>query len=518
VDFKRFDAFLMAIKDRNDVSAAKPPAEYFYAWWYAESTDPQPAGQQPAFIGRWAEWPPGTPRTPEQIANWDAVTVVNGLSNSDATVDAGYTVEMRFNLTPMGYDVTQPAGDVVEWNISIYDCDWFWPIDVFRFSSNRVWWQSPWGNAAWFDELHVYASPFVTTSSGTLPTIHPELFIPNGAGQPAPTIDGMLSEAVWSEAYTFDIRYGDTVLRATYPGVGPYRSGQFQPEVNGGQAFIADPADATVRMFFRDDNLYLGFDVRDRVVQYHPNVDRWDGFLLTINERQMRGPDNNLMGRRLSFQVNQDGTALPQDYLNTLVGQGDAQVALMLKSGTTVDTLGLSPDTGYTAEVEIDLTALGYPSGLGDGTLFLGVNHLDGDSFVPFTDSYGTRTWWFREYEDECCPIWAYLAPNPPTDIGMPDSESVQGYALLGTYPNPGRQSTIRYALARPSDVMLQVFDVRGRLVEKRLLGLQHAGVREAFVAGVAYGSGVYWVRLNVSDPVTGEARKTLSGRLLLVK
>ena len=49
-----------------------------------------------------------------------------------------YYVEMRFNLTPMGYDVTRPEGDVVEWNISVYDCDWFWPISVTSFSSNRV--------------------------------------------------------------------------------------------------------------------------------------------------------------------------------------------------------------------------------------------------------------------------------------------------------------------------------------------------------------------------------------------
>ena len=38
-------------------------------------------------------------------------------------------------------------------------------------------------------------------------------------------------------------------------------------------------------------------------------------------------------------------------------------------------------DTGYTAEMSVDLTGLGYPSGLGDGTLWAGVEHLDGDSF-----------------------------------------------------------------------------------------------------------------------------------------
>ena len=72
-------------------------------------------------------------------------------------------------------------------------------------------------------------------------------------------------------------------------------------------------------------------------------------------------------------------------------------------------------ETGYTAEIQLDLTKLGYPAGLGDRFLFLGVDHYDGDSFVPYTDSYATRTWWFREREGECCPIWAYMAASPPT-------------------------------------------------------------------------------------------------------
>jgi len=75
--------------------------------------------------------------------------------------------------------------------------------------------------------------------------------------------------------------------------------------------------------------------------------------------------DHQLLGRRLSFQVAQDGTAQPQDYLLSLVTNGWAQVALQLKGGTTVDTLGASPDSGYTAELCVDLKGLGYPAGLG---------------------------------------------------------------------------------------------------------------------------------------------------------
>ena len=157
---------LMAIKDHADLYAPKPPAEYFYSWWYQECPDSMAIGKEPGFIGRWGNFPPCQERDSTQIANWDAVTVVNGLTNTDATLDQGYTVEMRFNLEPMGYDVTRTEGDVVEWNISIYDADWFWPINATKVSGNRVWWQGPWGNTAFYSEVRVHARPERSVSLG----------------------------------------------------------------------------------------------------------------------------------------------------------------------------------------------------------------------------------------------------------------------------------------------------------------------------------------------------------------
>ncbi|MGD8394242.1 MAG: hypothetical protein PVF43_02075 [Candidatus Eiseniibacteriota bacterium] len=516
--FNRFDGFLMAVKDHLDPNFPKPPSEYLYSWWYPTQPDPQPPGQDPAFKGRWAEEPPGTPRTPEQIDAWDAVTVVDGLSNDDSVIDQGYTVEMRFDLASMGYDITVPEGDTFEWNISIYDCDWLWPLNAQQLSYNRVWWQGPWGNAAWYNEVRVFSRPDVTVSSGAVPEVGPEIVITE-IDATAPIIDGVLDEPVWShgDLYTFDIRYGDIPLRMTYPGVGPYRAGQYQPEVNGGQAFVVDPGDATVKIFFQGDILYMGFDVNDAVVQYVSEFDRWDGFLVSINDRAERGPDQNLVGRRLSFQVGEDGSAVPQDYLNTLVTGGGAEIGLALKAGTTVDTLGLQPDTGYTAELAIDLTELGYPTGLGDGALFISVNLLDGDSFTPFTDSYGTRTWWFREYESECCPVWAHLER---TIIGIEPEAGppTQGYALLRAVPNPSPYPTIEFSLPEASHVTLDVFDVAGRLASRRDLGLHAAGVRSASFADPALPGGVYFYRLELADPASGAVRAALSGKLVLLR
>jgi hypothetical protein len=263
----------------------------------------------------------------------------------------------------------------------------------------------------------------------------------------------------------------------------------------------------------------MGFDVNDQVVQYAPSVDRWDGFIVSINDRGVRDPlDNVLKSRRLSFQVGPTGNALAQDYLLTMIGANAAQLALVLKPGTTVDTLGTQADTGYKAELSIDLTQLGYPSGLGDRALFLGVDALDGDSFTPYTDSYGTRTWWFREYEGQCCPVWAHLSDSPPTDNGPPQDATLDGYVLLGSFPNPSRLSSIRYSIAKSSQVLLEVFDVAGKLVERRPLGIQPAGVRDAGLDGSDWRSGMYFYRLSVTDPATGALRTTLSGRAIVMR
>ena len=515
IEFNRFDGLLMGMKNHAEVGA--PQNEYLYSWWHDELAEPQPVGTMPGFIGVWAELPHGSARTPEQIDAWDAVTVVNGVTNTDTTLDTGYTIEMRFNLTPMGYDVTQPGGDVVEWNISIYDCDWFWPISVTSFSANRVWWQGPWGNTSWYNEVRIFAAPEVTTASGPVPAIAPEMTVP--AIDQVPTMDGALSEAVWSspDVYSFDIRWDDSALRETYDGVGPFRAGQFQPTVNGGEAFVVDPPDATVKVYHRGDMLYMGFEARDQVVQYHPSLNRWDGFIVTTEDRDTRGSDNNLLVKRLSFQVAADGTALPQDDLLSLVTAGDAEVAIHLMAGTTVDTLGAQADNGYSAELAIDLKALGYPAGLGDGAFFFGVLYLDGDSFIPTTDSYGTRTWWFREFPGTCCPTWGQLAGGASA-VAEPFNP-YGGYARLVQNSGPSSRPQISFAMPDRNVVTLEIYDLRGMLVERRQLGEMGEGENSVSIFnGQRPSTGMYLFRLKMVDPGTGAERASLTGKTVLIK
>lgn len=521
-NFNFFDGLLMALKDHAVPDRPAPQSEYFYSWWTQEAPNPTAINKLPWFFGRWGEYPHGTPRTAEDIANWDAFTVVNGRSNSDTTFDAGYVVEMRFNLTPMGYDVQQVNGDIIEWNVSVYDCDWNWPVTPspqpgHKVSANRVWWQSPWGNAKWYNQVRIHAKPSVTTTSGAVPLVGPELTIPNAGSAAAPTVDGFLTDPVWATIPGFDIRYGDTNLRNSYAGVGKWRSGQFQPTIDMRQDFVSNPGDATIKWFVKGDLLYIGFDVRDEVVQSPAEFDRWDGFIVSLNERVLRGPDRNLLGRRLTFHVAPNGLVERNDYTIPLVDSLGGEVALRLKPGTTVDELGNDVDQGYTAEMKVDLTKFGYPFGLGDRVIYPGITLLDGDTYAGIDELYGTRTWFWREYETECCPPWTFMQTGGGVAVDPVPVDA--GFAWLAASPNPLKDGqTIQYRMAVPGQVTLLVYDARGRLVRDRPLGLVEAGTRQAAWSGRDLPAGLYLVQLRITDPTSGAERASLSGKAIVLR
>ena len=517
-DFNRFDGLLMSFKDHTVADHPKPPAEYFYSWWYPDTCDHNPSAvdKLPDFHGKYGNRTSFCDtRSLGMIKAWDAGTKVHGHSNSDTTPDTSYVMEMRVNLDSLGYNVTQAAGDVVEFGISIYDCDWYWPINLARFGSNRTWWQSPWGRDMWYEQVQVWSKPSVTTSSGAVPIVGPDLTLNPGAT--TVTVNGLLTEPVWATADSLRITYNDNALRDTYPSVLKFRAGQYQAPVNGGTAPILNPGDATVKWFFKSDSLYLGFDVRDGVVQDGPLFDRWDGFIVSINDRVGRWRDNNLAGRRITFHVGPGGTGVAEDYLLTLRDTlNGAKFALALKPMTTVDTLGQDLDQGYTAELKIDLTKLGYPAGRGDGVLWAGFDLLDGDSFTPSTRSTGTRTWWGRQYENECCPAYVFMGTGS-VDVPIAGNASTP-FALLGNSPNPFQASTrIRYVLDRPGVVSLEVFDLAGRRVSSRSLGMQSKHNGEFAFTDPRLRTGLYLYRLKAVDPATGAVRTSGAGKMMLM-
>jgi hypothetical protein len=540
LDFTRADGLLMQIKDHSVVDRPVPPKEYMVSWWLPADNSPATHEDSlrawqvdgaPCIWGSWTYYNCDSARTAEQIDAWDVGYTVDGVVNQDTIpgsitmqVDKSYTMEMKFGLWQMGYDVTRAEGDIIEYGISVRDCDWHWDTyqrRLKRWGFNRTWWQSPWGNSSWYSEVRVHARPDVNVASGPVPDIPPEVRIANGALWPAPSIDGHLNEPVWSLAPSFDIRWNDTALRESYPSIGAWISGQWQPEVNANLADVTDPADATVRMFYRDTTLFIGVDVRDQWVQYVPLYTRYDGISVNLNARDSLYRDRNLEARWLTYIVGATGQGLALDYLpylrDTKLG---AQVALALKGGTAPDTIGFEPDSGYTIEMAVHLTKIGYPADLGDRAVFMGVNLMDGDSFGASSDlSYGTHQWWFWHDQRTCCPAWSYLDPALYVATDVPGAQGPERLALLGNFPNPFRSlTTIRYALAAASDVSLEVFDTQGRLVAKRGLGTQAAGAHHATFSNPGLRAGLYLYRLRAADVMSGENRASLTGKMLLVK
>jgi hypothetical protein len=189
------------------------------------------------------------------------------------------------------------------------------------------------------------------------------------------------------------------------------------------------------------------------------------------------------------------------------------QVALALKGGTTVDTLGTQADSGYTAEMKISLRSFGYPAGRGDGVVFLSVTEFDGDSYSG--GSYGTRTWFMRENDGDDGAAWLYMDPNAVvTSVAAKGSELPTEFALLGNYPNPFNPTTnIKFQVANAGEITLDVYDVLGRLVSSHSLGIRSPGQHIVPFDAANLASGTYFYRLKMVP--TGAI---LTGKMMLLK
>jgi hypothetical protein len=513
--FNKFDGILMNIRDKANPNRPAPAFEYFYVWWDLEPNTIK-KGALPAYFG-----PAGDRSKPENVEAWDAATTVRGITNSDTAADQGYTMEFRLNLTPRGYDVTKPQGDVMSFNISIYDGDWLWPLNQLKFSGNRTWWQGPFSAPVW-NSVRLHARPEVTVNSGAVPNVPPEVIIPNAKNFAAPVIDGKLDEPVWRNAPSFDIKYGDDALRATYPSIGPVASGQFQPEVGTppSRAFVQDPGEATFKYFFKGDTLYVGAEVRDKAVWSIAADNQWDGIRFVIHDRVARSDENPLLGRALFVRFDPAGQAVADEDLPTLIATNAARAAVTMKPGTTINNFN-DEDTGFFIELAVDLTKFGYPAGRGDGVVFIGATLYDGDSFPNAADNYGNWTWWFKERASNASPVWAYMDPNTlVTGVATRDESSIpKEFALLGNYPNPfNPATTIRYTMPEPGAVTLKVFDVLGRNVALVPLGLQQTGKREVVFNPRNLSSGVYLYRLEMVSAATKQTKSTLYGKMMLLQ
>ncbi len=520
-DWARWDGLLMSFKDRRSADRPTPPLEFFYTWWYANVDSLIGPGTPPMFRGAFEDVS-DTARTAAQRAVWDGRTYVEGTSNDDSSPDQYWSVELRINLDSLGYDVTKPDGEIVEFNFSIWDEDWVWAGDPLKVSATRTWWQSPW-NANADNVGRVFVRSDVTVNSGALPEVDPDVVVPNADAATAPVIDGVLDEEAWAGAYTFPIKFGDAAIRNAYPGVGPWRSGQFQPDLdNDGNTplpQVLDSADATIKMFFRGHYLYLAADVNDQLVQGTNVFDQIDGVRFTIGDRVKVDGDNRMQFQQLRVNFTPSGADSAFEYLAQMLDSSDTEYALKLKGSTTVND-NTDVDEGYVIEMKVDLSYLGYPTDLGDHLLFMGVMLADGDSFDDPANNYGTRTWWFREHNGGPAAAWMVMDPN--TTVGIRDGNAAMvanTVELFGNYPNPFNPSThISYSIPQSGQVTLYVYNVLGERVLREDMGSKTRGVHEFQFNAQSLSSGLYFYKVELKGQASGKIMNSKVRKMALIK
>ncbi len=537
-DWARWDAVLMSMKDKAFKDGVKQafPAELFYTFWLAGAKNQTPTvGGSPLFWsgntdqvtglgGRlsqeWGNY--DSTRTARMIAIWDAKFYTNGTSN-DAAEDIKWQCEMRIDVTKFGYDPSASAGDFVMMNFSIWDGDYLIGNDPNKIAAARTWWQSPWANANTMNTGQVWMRPDIGLNS-TLPAIGADVVIPNGSNYTDPVIDGKLDDAVWKSkgTYTWEMGWDRDDLRQTYPGTGPYMSGQYQPDFGKpSKATIVDPSHGKFYMFFKGKFLYIGADIDDQLIEGTDNYDATDGIMFNIMDRVALNDDNVGIFRKLRVSFAPDGTPTAYEYLPTLINYGTGTTfKVTLKGNSTVNDNN-DIDQGYMVEMKIDLTKLGYPDDLGDHLIFVGMDLFDGDNFADPLANYGSRTWWFREHDGGPATPWGYLDPAKlVTAVAQETTKELPtSIKLYGNYPNPFNPATkIRFALPAGGDVTLKIYNSIGQEVVSELLSALNSGEHEYNFNASNLASGVYIYKLFYREVNTGNISASGTGKMILMK
>ena len=189
------------------------------------------------------------------------------------------------------------------------------------------------------------------------------------------------------------------------------------------------------------------------------------------------------------------------------------------ETGSRVSTNITNCSISHKSDNVYDVTIEGTVTGI-QGVRFLTVHGYINDDpdeigrdSVGFLDAEETKNFsitgtWTHDgsTSHECSVILTYQAQGAPSAQSLPAKT-----ALLANYPNPFNPETwIPYQLAKPSEVTITIYDMRGVVVRTLKLGQQAAGIyqnrsRAAYwdgknEFGEKVASGVYFYRLTAGD------------------
>ncbi len=445
---------------------------------------------------------------------------VNGTANVDTTAggarvaDQGWVLEMSVSLDSLGYSANSATTDEVQMSISIWDGDWTHGGGTSIATKN--WWGNEWGNNGGGIATRVLVRNDVNVNTTSVPEYGYDGVVPNAANFADPVIDGDLKDTVWSKVSSFTIQYGNSALRATYPTIGKDRSGNFKAK--GTTAF--DAGQAKFKAVFKGDMLYLSADVADKSLNSFVSDDFFDGIQVSMSVPEDTLYDKNahvMAARRFGGAIDTSVSAARGlwDVIGDSLFIKAVKYGMKLKAGSTIND-NTDVDAGYTAEMSIDLSKLGYGAGQTNKVVAIGVNYHDYDIA---TDTVATRAWWFREWPWSASAAFLLL-DNGTLVTGVEDQPvGVAGeFRLMGNYPNPFNPSTkIQFRVPEAGTAKLQIVDILGRMVREIALQVVGGTYEQAFDA-TSLASGVYFYRIEFVSGQTGAHNLSETRSMLLLK
>ncbi len=367
-------------------------------------------------------------------------TVVNDSTN----IDSGYTAELRIDLADLGYTEVPNSVDVL---INIFDPDNYNDGDgAWGVHGNfaKQWWGSEWGPE---ERTLVLVDPYSDPDSLTV-------FKAEGI-----TVDGVLDEPIWNmNTPSLKFKIGGTGSDNVFTPTG---FAIVKPE-------YTDTSTCLVKFAHDDDNLYIALQSDDKQVCRFG--DSWEGDGLFMKIKDANGNDVEY-----KLYYNLAGADPDMHYEGTAGSEG-----VGVKGPGTIVNDSTNVDGGYTAELRINLTELGFTD---PSEVEVLINIFDPDNYNDGDGAWGpngnyAKQWWGSEWgPDKRKLILSDAVIDPPAipvykasdaitvdgDLSEPDwSEDVPRLKFeIGGNVNGNDYGPTGYAIVKPPYVDVSTCYVR---------------------------------------------------------
>jgi hypothetical protein len=462
------DGLFMKIAD-----AAGTQVEY-KLFWNLNGVDPDIAFEEPGLYpgsGAGAAW-----KHPSTIVN------------DTTAADSGYTAEMVIHLDQLGY--TNPGVDIpVLLNIFdpdgyVENMDPFGPIGAYY----KSWWGSEWGPETRMLRLADPPQQIAITTTETF------------------TLDGQLNESFWNDAYYVQIGKNS-----------PLSTGGYYMQWGDSLNEYTDQSMATVKFAHNGADLYIGVQSNDSsVCKWSPGWEA-DGLFLWMTWAGQVPPPERLEIKAMYFDATVGSSIVFEMSAN--VPTGAAEGASYEPPGTVTHTETNGADEGYSLEVVVHTDLFGYAD---NDTVFISaviwdLDYASVDAFDPQFSDYAPH-WWGTQWADPNFEkYFMYRGVILSGSTAIEDEENptvVQDFRLEQNFPNPfNPNTTIRYHLAKTTDVKFEVYDILGSKINTLVDGKQTAGEHTVQWNGTdnvgsAVASGLYFYK--ISTPEYTQTRKMM--------